>query len=137
MTPLADIQAGQELGHYRIDALVSATGIVSVFRATDLTDGRTVAIKVPNPVIEEDLMPFDRFKREEEIGARMDHPNIMRVYPQHPPHEAYFGLVRRGLRRRSQLTRLQKSQAAETPVADGAPGASRVGRSASQIRRGV
>ncbi len=82
MTPLADVQAGQQLDHYRIDALVSETGMVSVFRATDLTDGRTVAIKVPYQSIEEDPILFDRFKREEEIGAHMDHPNIMRVYPE-------------------------------------------------------
>jgi len=90
MTPPADIQAGQELDHYRIDALVSATGLVSVFRATDLTDGRTVAIKIPNQAIEEDPVLFDRFKREEEIGARMDHPNIMRVYANAHPSRLYM-----------------------------------------------
>lgn len=80
MTPLADVKAGQELDHYRIDALVSESGMASLFRATDMNDGRQVAIKIPHAALEEDPVRFDRFKREEEIGASMDHPNVMRIF---------------------------------------------------------
>jgi serine/threonine-protein kinase len=80
MTSLADVKAGQELDHYRIDALVSESGMASLFRATDINDGREVAIKIPHEALEEDPVRFDRFKREEEIGTSMDHPNVMRIF---------------------------------------------------------
>ena len=78
---LADIQAGQEIDHYRIEAPVAESGMASIFRATDLENGRQVAIKVPHSAMEADPVLFDRFKREEEIGTALDHPNVMRIFP--------------------------------------------------------
>lgn len=80
MNPLADIQAGQELDHYHIDAIVSDSGMATIFRATDMQDNRRVAIKIPRASLEADPVGFDRFKREEEIGITLNHPNIMRIY---------------------------------------------------------
>lgn len=91
MTPLADLRPGQELDHYRIDALVSESGMASTFRATDINDGRQVAIKIPHEALEEDPVRFDRFKREEEIGTTMDHPNVMRFF--HDGHRSRLYLV--------------------------------------------
>jgi eukaryotic-like serine/threonine-protein kinase len=54
--------------------------MASIFRATDLESGRTVAIKIPHPEVESDPALFDRFRREEEIGRLMDHPGVMRVF---------------------------------------------------------
>jgi serine/threonine-protein kinase len=45
-----------------------------------MNDGCQVAIKVPHEALEEDPVRFDRFKREEEIGTSMDHPNVMRIF---------------------------------------------------------
>jgi serine/threonine-protein kinase len=45
-----------------------------------MRDGRQVAIKILNSSMESDPVRFDRFKREEEIGASLNHPNVMRVY---------------------------------------------------------
>jgi serine/threonine-protein kinase len=53
--------------------------MASIFRATDLRTGRTVAIKVPHPEMESDPVLFDRFKREQDIGAALDHPGVMKV----------------------------------------------------------
>ena len=80
MKPLADIEPGQQLDHYRIDKAVAESGMASIFRATDLRDGRPVAIKIPHPDIAHDPVRFDRFKREEEIGTAFDHPNLMKIY---------------------------------------------------------
>jgi eukaryotic-like serine/threonine-protein kinase len=55
--------------------------MASIFRATDTRDGRTVAIKVPHPEMESDPVLFDRFKREQDIGKSLDHPGVMKVYP--------------------------------------------------------
>jgi serine/threonine-protein kinase len=81
MNLLADIEIGQELDHYRMDAHVAESGMASIFRATDMRDGRQVAIKIPHSVMEADPVLFDRFKREEEIGTALNHSNVMRIFP--------------------------------------------------------
>ena len=78
---LADIEPGRQLDHYRIEAPVAESGMATIFRATDLRDGRQVAVKVPHSSMEADPVLFDRFKREEEIGVALDHPNTMRIFP--------------------------------------------------------
>ncbi len=92
MNSLADLEAGQELDHYRIDAAVASSGMASIFRATDLRDGRQVAIKIPNSALEQDPVRFDRFKREEEIGAALDHPNLMRIFPESHRSRLYMAM---------------------------------------------
>jgi serine/threonine-protein kinase len=55
--------------------------MASIYRATDTRDGKTVAIKVPHPEMESDPVFFDRFNREREIGKSLDHPAVMKVFP--------------------------------------------------------
>jgi eukaryotic-like serine/threonine-protein kinase len=74
------LHPGDMLDHYRIENLVARSGMASIFRATDTTNNRSVAIKIPHPEMEADAQLFDRFKREQEIGEKLDHPNVMRVY---------------------------------------------------------
>jgi len=91
MSPLADIEAGQELDHYHIDAPVSESGMATIFRATDTENGRPVAIKVPYSSLETDPVGFERFKREEEIGSALNHPNVMHIY--HDTHRSRLYMV--------------------------------------------
>jgi serine/threonine-protein kinase len=77
MTPL---HTGDQLDQYRIEGVVARSGMASIFRATDLRTGGQVAIKVPHPEMEADPALFDRFRREGEIGEKMDHPGVMRVF---------------------------------------------------------
>ena len=44
--------AGDKLDHFQIDRLVARSGMASIFQATDLRDGQTVAIKIPHPEME-------------------------------------------------------------------------------------
>ena len=74
------IHTDELLDDYHIDKLVARSGMASIYRATDTRHNRTVAIKVPHPELEMDPVMFDRFHREEEIGANMDHPGVMRVF---------------------------------------------------------
>ena len=76
---MTSLQSGAQLDHYRIEGVVARSGMASIFRATDLEGGRQVAIKVPHPEMEADPVLFDRFKREAEIGQKMDHPGVMKV----------------------------------------------------------
>src|SRR5580658_6953546 len=74
------LHPGDLLDHYRIDKLVARSGMASIFRATDVDNGRTVAIKIPHPEMEADPLLFDRFKREQDIGEALDHPGVMKVF---------------------------------------------------------
>jgi eukaryotic-like serine/threonine-protein kinase len=74
------LEAGAQLDSYRIDARVARSGMASIFKATDLRDNRTVALKIPHPDLEADPILFDRFKREADIGQKLNHPKVMRVY---------------------------------------------------------
>src|SRR5271165_1068397 len=76
---MTDLRAGELLDHYRLENLVARSGMASVFRATDTTNGRQVAIKIPHPDMEADPLLYDRFQREAEIGKLMDHPGVMKV----------------------------------------------------------
>ena len=59
---------------------MARSGMASIFRATDLNNNRIVALKVPHPEMEADPVLYDRFLREAEIGAAMDHPSVMKVF---------------------------------------------------------
>jgi len=76
---MSGLQPGDTLDHYHIDSVAARSGMASIFRGTDLRDGRAVAIKVPHPEMEGDPIFFDRFDREEEIGKKLNHPGVVKV----------------------------------------------------------
>ena len=73
-------EIGETLDHYRIDAVVARSGMSVLYRATDLRDGRRVAVKVPLPEMETDQVLMERFRREQEIGQELDHPGVVKTY---------------------------------------------------------
>jgi serine/threonine protein phosphatase PrpC len=78
----ADVQAGQVLDErFEILDVINRSAMSSVFKATDLTTGRLVALKVPLPNLEGDPGAFARFQREEEIGRSLDHSSILKILP--------------------------------------------------------
>ena len=77
---MSSLHPGDLLDHYRIESLVARSGMASIYRATDEKAGRAVAIKIPHAEVESDPLLFDRFKREEEIGQRLNHPGVMKVF---------------------------------------------------------
>jgi serine/threonine-protein kinase len=74
------LEAGSQIDSYRIETPVARSGMASIYRATDLRDNRTVALKIPHPDMEADPILSDRFKREAGIGEKLNHPNVMRVF---------------------------------------------------------
>jgi serine/threonine-protein kinase len=75
------LHPGDQLDHYRIEGVAARSGMASIFRGTDTRTGRPVAIKVPHPEMESDPVFFERFHREAEIGEKLDHPGVMKVFP--------------------------------------------------------
>ena len=87
MTP---VHPGDRLDQYRIESVVARSGMASIFRATDMRSGRPVAIKVPHPEMESDPVLFDRFRREEQIGVKLDHPGVMKVWAGEDRSQVYM-----------------------------------------------
>lgn len=65
---------------YEVLERIGSGGMGSVFRGRRKTDGRTVALKVPQEKYLEDTKFVKRFYREAEVLKRFNHPNIVRVY---------------------------------------------------------
>jgi Tol biopolymer transport system component/predicted Ser/Thr protein kinase len=74
MTPASTI------GHYRITSKLGEGGMGAVYRATDTKLNREVAIKVLPPAFAEDALRMQRFEREAQALASLNHPNIAAVY---------------------------------------------------------
>jgi eukaryotic-like serine/threonine-protein kinase len=85
-----ELRIGDKLDGYRIESLVARSGMACIYRATDLENGHTVAIKVPHFEVEADPLLFDRFQREEEIGLKLDHPGVMTVFKREDPSQIYM-----------------------------------------------
>ena len=64
---------------YVIEGLIGRGGMAEVYRAMDVKHGRPVAVKLLGPDIGYSLA-IDRFMREIEIAARLQHPNILPVF---------------------------------------------------------
>jgi serine/threonine protein kinase len=76
---MREVSVGETLDQYKLDEVIARSGMASIFKATDLKSGATVAIKVPYVQFESDVVFYSRFQREEEVGRRLDHPNIIKV----------------------------------------------------------
>jgi serine/threonine protein phosphatase PrpC len=68
-------------GRFLLAEEIARSGMATIFKAKDQKTDRAVAIKVPHMQFESDPGFFTRFEREEEIGARLDHPYVMHVEP--------------------------------------------------------
>ena len=68
------------LGSYEISAQIGAGGMGEVYRATDTSLKRAVAIKVLPASVAADRERLARFQREAEVLASLNHPNIAAIY---------------------------------------------------------
>lgn len=90
IAPNLTLRPGDRLDHYELEEIVATSGMATVFRARDVRSGQQVAIKVPHPEVESDPTMFDRFRREEEIGTRIDHPGVMKVFANPDRSQVYM-----------------------------------------------
>jgi hypothetical protein len=71
---------GRTIAGYRIDEVLASGGMGVVYRATQLSLGRTVALKVLAQHLTTDAEFRERFRREAELQAQLEHPHIVPVY---------------------------------------------------------
>lgn len=75
-----DNLSGQTLGQYQLRALLGAGGMGSVYRAYQPSLKREVAIKVLSYSLASQQGYSERFSREAEIAASLEHAHIVPVY---------------------------------------------------------
>jgi serine/threonine-protein kinase len=81
---MREVGVGESIDQYQLVEVIARSGMASIFKATDRLNGATVAIKVPYLQFESDIVFYDRFRREEQIGQVLDSPYIVKVYkPRH------------------------------------------------------
>ncbi|CAA9492558.1 MAG: Serine/threonine protein kinase, partial [uncultured Solirubrobacteraceae bacterium] len=74
------LHPGTRVGGYRVDGVLGAGGMGAVYRATQLSLKREVALKILAGELAQDESFRERFRREGEIQASIDHPNIVTIY---------------------------------------------------------
>jgi len=82
-TPVSRASAlapGTRLGPYEVVGLIGSGGMGEVYRATDTSLGRQVAIKVLPAAFAADPERIARFEREARTLASLNHPNIAAIY---------------------------------------------------------
>jgi len=108
MSPTPRAAPGQLLdGRFLLKEEIGRGGMSTVFKAEDLALGGHCAVKMPLPLYASGVGSWSMFQREAEIGARLDHPSLLRFVALPPD------------RRRSYVV---------TEFIDGTSLASRVGR---------
>ena len=85
---------------FEVTDVIAKSGMGSLFKANDRQTGKAVALKIPHLQIESDPAGFERFRREEEIGLRLDHPYILKMFP--VEKKSHF-LHRDGISRRADV----------------------------------
>ena len=74
------LASGTRLGSYEVLAAIGAGGMGEVYRARDARLNREVALKVLPDAFTLDADRLARFRREAQLLASLNHPNIAAIY---------------------------------------------------------
>jgi len=77
------LEKGSTLSHYRLEEKLGEGGMGAVWKGTDTTLGRSVAIKILPEIFSEDPDRMARFDREAKVLASLNHPNIAVIHGLH------------------------------------------------------
>ena len=88
------MRPGDQVAGYRIESVLGRGGMGVVYAATQLSLNRMVALKVLPVDLRDDPVFRARFRREGEIQASIDHPNIVTVYEAGEADEGLFIAMR-------------------------------------------
>src|ERR687896_2566571 len=77
---MAELAPGSQFAGHRIEGVAGRGGMGVVYLATHLALNRRVALKVIAPALADSPEFRERFKRESEIAASLDHPHVIPIY---------------------------------------------------------
>jgi serine/threonine-protein kinase len=75
-----DLVPGARLGGYEVSSLIGRGGMGEVYRAKDSKLGREVALKIVSDSFTHEAEQVARFRREAQLLATLNHPNIAAIY---------------------------------------------------------
>lgn len=82
------LEPGNKIDGFEVlDVIFSGTRS-HMYRVKDIESGAHYVLKAPSENFTEDALYLDGFIREEWVGQRIDHPNVMKTYPS--PREKQF-----------------------------------------------
>jgi len=76
----AEALIGRQVDHYLIEQYIGCGEMSDVYLATDVYLGRQVALKILHSDFAHDKNILARFQQDAETVARLNHPNILRIY---------------------------------------------------------
>jgi len=68
------------LGNYRIVEKIASGGMATIYKAIHAKDGGPAVLKVPYEQFQNDRRFVERFRREAQLGQKLLHENIIRLY---------------------------------------------------------
>lgn len=85
------MREGETVGNYVIERRLGAGGFGEVYRATERSPRRPVALKFLRPELAADPALLKRFQREIDAMARVEHPGVVPIY-HHDRERRYFAM---------------------------------------------
>ena len=77
---LTRLQRATRIAHFRLERSLGQGAMGQVHLALDTSRGRRVALKVMHYKLSAEAAAVQRFRREAELGARFDHPGLVKVF---------------------------------------------------------
>ncbi len=74
------IEAGTTVAGYRVERMIGRGGMGVVYEAVQTSLQRRVALKVLRPELAQDTAFVERFRREGQLQASIEHPHVLDVY---------------------------------------------------------
>src|SRR6266576_945402 len=81
---------GVQVDHYEIIRQLGHGGMSRVYLANDLHTQQTVVLKFLNEDLIGNVAIFERYKREAEIGNRINHPHVQHMLAIHAERSAQY-----------------------------------------------
>src|SRR5947209_20139720 len=70
---------GTRVDHYEIIRMLGQGGMNRVYLACDVSNRQEVVLKFPNDDLIGNIAVYERYKREAEIGSRLNHPRVQHL----------------------------------------------------------
>ncbi|PJF43144.1 MAG: hypothetical protein CUN55_09210 [Phototrophicales bacterium] len=85
---------GKQLGPYMLERILGVGGMAAVYEAFQTSVGRKVAVKVLPSSFAQQEQYVERFKREVELTAKLEHPHILPIYDYGTDNDLSFIVMR-------------------------------------------
>ncbi len=75
------MEVGNKIDGYEVIRILHNGTRSHIYKVRDTETGNVYVLKAPSRNFEDDAVYLDGFSREEWVGKRLNHPNLMKIYP--------------------------------------------------------